>query len=213
LTVRLLAFVGASAGPTLMAGIDTSATPFLQRLFDRVLALVYCSALGGCDVAAPGQYAAERRTPFCRAFLGLGASTAVPRTAAFTHRFANLVGLQNATWASSARWLQPRGASGPDWLGCDPSMLVGIDLNDNWPRLPGLLVLASAMAWSDRAPAWRWTSRLVSRQRLPSVASSSRAPVHDAVAGKLKLTLQDQGELVLKNIERPVQAFRVELAS
>jgi class 3 adenylate cyclase len=45
------------------------------------------------------------------------------------------------------------------------------------------------------------------------VASSSRAPVDDAVAGKLKLTLQDQGELVLKNIERPVQAFRVELAS
>ena len=40
----------------------------------------------------------------------------------------------------------------------------------------------------------------------------SRA-IHDAVAGKLKLTLQDQGELVLKNIERPVQAFRVELAS
>src|SRR6202011_2353956 len=37
----------------------------------------------------------------------------------------------------------------------------------------------------------------------------SRA-IHDAVAGKLKLTLQDQGELVLKNIERPVQAFRVE---
>ena len=37
----------------------------------------------------------------------------------------------------------------------------------------------------------------------------SRA-VHDTVAGKLKLTLQDQGELVLKNIERPVQAFRVE---
>ena len=37
----------------------------------------------------------------------------------------------------------------------------------------------------------------------------SRA-VHDAVAGKLKLTLQDQGELVLKNIERPVQAFRVD---
>jgi TolB-like protein/Flp pilus assembly protein TadD len=37
----------------------------------------------------------------------------------------------------------------------------------------------------------------------------SRA-IHDAVAGKLKLTLQDQGDLVLKNIERPVQAFRVE---
>jgi adenylate cyclase len=37
----------------------------------------------------------------------------------------------------------------------------------------------------------------------------SRA-IHDAVAGKLKLTLQDQGELILKNVERPVQAFRVE---
>jgi adenylate cyclase len=37
----------------------------------------------------------------------------------------------------------------------------------------------------------------------------SRA-VHDAVAGKLKTTLRDLGELSLKNIEQPVQAFRVE---
>ena len=37
----------------------------------------------------------------------------------------------------------------------------------------------------------------------------SRA-VHDAVVGKLKVTLRDQGELVLKNIAQPVQAFRVE---
>jgi adenylate cyclase len=37
----------------------------------------------------------------------------------------------------------------------------------------------------------------------------SRA-VRDAVAGKLKTTLRDLGELSLKNIEQPVQAFRVE---
>jgi adenylate cyclase len=37
----------------------------------------------------------------------------------------------------------------------------------------------------------------------------SRA-VRDAVAGKLKVTLRDLGELSLKNIEQPVQAFRVE---
>jgi TolB-like protein/class 3 adenylate cyclase/cytochrome c-type biogenesis protein CcmH/NrfG len=34
--------------------------------------------------------------------------------------------------------------------------------------------------------------------------------VHDAMAGKLKTTLHDLGELALKNIERPVRAFRVE---
>jgi adenylate cyclase len=37
----------------------------------------------------------------------------------------------------------------------------------------------------------------------------SRA-VRDAVAGKLKTTLRDLGELSLKNIEQPVQVFRVE---
>jgi len=37
----------------------------------------------------------------------------------------------------------------------------------------------------------------------------SRA-IRDAVAGKLKTTLRDLGELSLKNIEQPVQAFRVE---
>ena len=37
----------------------------------------------------------------------------------------------------------------------------------------------------------------------------SRA-VYDAVVGKLKTTLHDLGELPLKNIERPVQAFRAE---
>lgn len=34
--------------------------------------------------------------------------------------------------------------------------------------------------------------------------------VHNAVTGKLKTTLHDLGELPLKNIERPVQAFRAE---
>jgi adenylate cyclase len=34
--------------------------------------------------------------------------------------------------------------------------------------------------------------------------------VHDAVSGKLPLTLQDVGELNLKNIDRPVRAFRAE---
>ncbi|MDI1282752.1 MAG: adenylate/guanylate cyclase domain-containing protein [Reyranella sp.] len=34
--------------------------------------------------------------------------------------------------------------------------------------------------------------------------------VHNAVTGKLKATLHDLGELPLKNIERPVQAFRAE---
>ena len=33
--------------------------------------------------------------------------------------------------------------------------------------------------------------------------------VHDAAAGRLKATFDDLGSLVLKNIERPVQAFRV----
>jgi len=33
--------------------------------------------------------------------------------------------------------------------------------------------------------------------------------VHDAVAGRLKATFDDLGDLSLKNIERPVQAFRV----
>src|SRR4249919_1599093 len=33
--------------------------------------------------------------------------------------------------------------------------------------------------------------------------------VRDAVAGRLKATFDDLGNLVLKNIERPVQAFRV----
>ena len=33
--------------------------------------------------------------------------------------------------------------------------------------------------------------------------------VHDAVAGRLKATFDDLGSLALKNIERPVQAFRV----
>jgi adenylate cyclase len=37
----------------------------------------------------------------------------------------------------------------------------------------------------------------------------SRA-VRDALSGKLKTTLRDLGELSLKNIEQPVQAFRVE---
>ena len=37
----------------------------------------------------------------------------------------------------------------------------------------------------------------------------SRA-VHDAVAGKLKTTLRDLGELSLKNIEQPMQAFQVD---
>ena len=32
---------------------------------------------------------------------------------------------------------------------------------------------------------------------------------HEAVAGRLKATFDDLGNLVLKNIERPVQAFRV----
>jgi hypothetical protein len=95
-------------------------------------------------------------------------------------------------------------------------MLVGIDLND-----------ISLFVDRDFQGFWSWhrqwhgaivlrrddEHRGSSRGSGSSVASSSRAPVHDAVAGKLKLTLQDQGELVLKNIERPVQAFRVELAS
>lgn len=34
--------------------------------------------------------------------------------------------------------------------------------------------------------------------------------IHDVVAGKLKATLHDLGELALKNIERPVRAFRAE---
>jgi adenylate cyclase len=33
--------------------------------------------------------------------------------------------------------------------------------------------------------------------------------VHDAVVGRLKATFQDLGSLALKNIERPIQAFRV----
>jgi adenylate cyclase len=33
--------------------------------------------------------------------------------------------------------------------------------------------------------------------------------VHEAVAGRLKATFEDLGNLVLKNIERPVQAFRI----
>jgi adenylate cyclase len=33
--------------------------------------------------------------------------------------------------------------------------------------------------------------------------------VHEAVAGRLKATFDDLGNLTLKNIERPVQAFRV----
>ena len=33
--------------------------------------------------------------------------------------------------------------------------------------------------------------------------------VHDAVAGRLKATFDDRGNLVLKNIERPIQAFGV----
>jgi adenylate cyclase len=33
--------------------------------------------------------------------------------------------------------------------------------------------------------------------------------VHEAVAGRLKATFQDMGSLALKNIERPIQAFRV----
>ena len=40
----------------------------------------------------------------------------------------------------------------------------------------------------------------------------SRA-MHDAVVGKLRAMLRDLGELPLKNIERPVQAFRVEWAA
>ena len=35
--------------------------------------------------------------------------------------------------------------------------------------------------------------------------------VHDAVAGRLKATFADLGELSLKNIERPVRAFRVQM--
>ena len=50
-------------------------------------------------------------------------------------------------------------------------------------------------------PGWR-------RKRLPA-GSWSRATVHDAVAGRLKATFDDLGSLALKNIERPVQAFRV----
>ena len=34
--------------------------------------------------------------------------------------------------------------------------------------------------------------------------------VHDAVAGRVKATFEDLGGLALKNIERPVQAFRVQ---
>jgi adenylate cyclase len=34
--------------------------------------------------------------------------------------------------------------------------------------------------------------------------------VHDAVSGKLPVTLKDMGELTLKNIDRPVRAFRAE---
>src|SRR5206468_3845446 len=34
--------------------------------------------------------------------------------------------------------------------------------------------------------------------------------VHDAVAGRLKATFDDIGRLGLKNIDRPIQAFRVE---
>src|SRR5713226_3436732 len=33
--------------------------------------------------------------------------------------------------------------------------------------------------------------------------------VHDAVVGRLKATFEDLGRLALKNIERPIQAFRV----
>ena len=33
--------------------------------------------------------------------------------------------------------------------------------------------------------------------------------VHEAVAGRLKATFEDLGSLALKNIERPIQAFRV----
>ena len=35
--------------------------------------------------------------------------------------------------------------------------------------------------------------------------------VHDAVAGRLKATFEDLGEQSLKNIERPVRAFRVQM--
>ena len=34
--------------------------------------------------------------------------------------------------------------------------------------------------------------------------------VHDAVAGRLKATFEDRGSLILKNIEKPIQAFRVD---
>src|SRR6185312_7579590 len=33
--------------------------------------------------------------------------------------------------------------------------------------------------------------------------------VHEAAAGRLKATFEDLGNLALKNIERPIQAFRV----
>ncbi len=35
--------------------------------------------------------------------------------------------------------------------------------------------------------------------------------VHEAVAGRLKATFEDLGSLALKNIERPIQAFRVRM--
>src|SRR5260370_22669039 len=37
----------------------------------------------------------------------------------------------------------------------------------------------------------------------------SSGNVHDAVVGRLKATFEDLGRLALKNIERPIQAFRV----
>ncbi len=46
-------------------------------------------------------------------------------------------------------------------------------------------------------------------EALPGGIVVSRS-VRDAVAGKLKATLRDLGELSLKNIEHPVQAFQVE---
>jgi TolB-like protein/class 3 adenylate cyclase/Tfp pilus assembly protein PilF len=45
-------------------------------------------------------------------------------------------------------------------------------------------------------------------QALPGGVVVSRT-VHEAVAGRLKATFEDLGSLELKNIERPIQAFRV----
>lgn len=45
-------------------------------------------------------------------------------------------------------------------------------------------------------------------QALPGGIVVSRT-VHEAVAGRLKATFEDMGSLALKNIDRPIQAFRV----